>query len=313
MSEERAPDAVHERTEERIVPDHEVEIFQSREAHVAELRVRRALPTRGRRTVGPWCFVDHMGPMSLSPDLSIDVAPHPHIGLHTVTWLFSGEFLHRDSLGSEQLIRAGQLNLMTSGHGVAHSEENPGLRSGEMHGMQLWVAQPSTTRDDNAGFEHYEELPKIEVPNLSATVLVGSFGQSQSPARRDSALVGVELDFHGGPVTLDLEPTFEYALIVANGSVLVDGTVVQPGQLAYLGAGRDECRFETQSPSRAMLIGGVPLDERLFMWWNFVARTQDEISDAWRAWASGDERFGRVASPFARFEVSPPPWLLALH
>jgi hypothetical protein len=293
--------------------EHEVEIFQSREAQVAELRVRRALPTKGRRTVGAWCFVDHMGPMSLSPDRSIDVAPHPHIGLQTVTWLFTGEFLHRDSLGSEQLIRAGQLNLMTSGHGVAHSEENPGLRSGEMHGMQLWVAQPSTTRDGGAGFEHHEELPKIEVSNLTATVLVGSFGQSRSPARRDSELVGVELDFHGGPVTLDLEPTYEHALIVANGSVLADGTVVHPGQLAYLGAGRDASRFETPSPSRAMLIGGVPFDERLFMWWNFVARTQDEISDAWRSWATGEERFGRVASPFARIEVSPPPWLMARH
>lgn len=305
---------MHEGIEEksRIVADHEVEIFQSREAHVAELRVRRALPTKGRRTVGAWCFVDHMGPMSLNPERSIDVAPHPHMGLQTVTWLFSGEFLHRDSLGSEQLIRAGQLNLMTSGHGVAHSEENPGLRSGEMHGMQLWVAQPSTTRDGDAGFEHYEALPKFEVSNLTATVLVGSLGQSHSPARRDSEFVGVELDFHGGPVTLDLQPNYEYALIVANGSVWADGTVVQPGQLAYLGAGREECRFETQRPGRAMLIGGVPFDERLFMWWNFVARTQDEISDAWRAWATGDERFGRVASTFARIEVSPPPWLLAL-
>ena len=293
--------------------DHDVEIYESREAQVGELRVRRALPTRGRRTVGAWCFVDHMGPMSLTPDRSIDVAPHPHMGLQTVTWLFAGEFLHRDSLGSEQLIRAGQLNLMTSGHGVAHSEENPGLRSGEMHGMQLWVAQPSTTRDGGAEFEHFYTMPTIETSNLSATVLVGSFAETSSPARRDSALVGVELNLHGGPVTVALEPNCEYALIVANGSVLVDGTVVQPGALAYLGAGRDECRFDSNAPSRAMLIGGVPFDERLFMWWNFVARSQDEISDAWRAWAAGDDRFGRVASPFARIEVSPPPWLMALH
>jgi len=295
------------------VTDHDVEIYESREAQVGELRVRRALPTRGRRTVGAWCFVDHMGPMSLTPDRSIDVAPHPHMGLQTVTWLFAGEFLHRDSLGSEQLIRAGQLNLMTSGHGVAHSEENPGLRSGEMHGMQLWVAQPSTTRDGGAEFEHFDTMPTIETSNLSATVLVGSFAETSSPARRDSALVGVELNLHGGPVTVALEPNCEYALIVANGSVLVDGTVVQPGALAYLGAGRDECRFDSNAPSRAMLIGGVPFDERLFMWWNFVARSQDEISDAWRAWAAGDDRFGRVASPFARIEVSPPPWLMALH
>lgn len=289
--------------------DHAVEIIESREAQVAELRVRRALPTKGRRTVGAWCFVDHMGPMSLSPERSIDVAPHPHMGLQTVTWLFNGEFLHRDSLGSEQLIRPGQLNLMTSGRGVAHSEENPGLRSGEMHGMQLWVAQPSTTRDGGAGFAHFDALPTMETPNLTATVLVGSFGGLESPARRDSELVGVELALHGGETTTALNAQFEYALIVAAGSVLVEDIIVRPGVLAYLGAGRDEVRFESKGPSRAMLIGGVPFDERLFMWWNFVARTQDEIVDAWRAWSGGDERFGRVDSPFARIEVGAPPWL----
>jgi redox-sensitive bicupin YhaK (pirin superfamily) len=291
----------------------DVEIIESREAQVAGLRVRRALPTKGRRAVGAWCFVDHIGPLSLSADRSVDVAPHPHVGLQTVTWLFSGEFLHRDSLGSEQLIRSGQLNLMTSGHGVAHSEENPGLRSGELHGMQLWVAQPSSTRDGGAGFEHFAEMPKSESANLTASVLVGSFGGATSPARRDSDHVGVELDFHGGPAIVACDPSHEYALVVAHGEVLVDGAAVRPGALAYLGAGRDECRFESRGPSRAMLIGGVPFDERLFMWWNFVARTQDEISDAWRAWATGDERFSRVASPFARIEVSPPPWLMALH
>jgi quercetin 2,3-dioxygenase len=293
--------------------DHEIEVIEGREAQVATMRVRRALPTKGRRTVGAWCFVDHMGPMALDPDHSIDVAPHPHMGLQTVTWLFSGEFLHRDSLGSEQLIRAGQLNLMTSGHGVAHSEEDPGLRSGEMHGMQLWVAQPSATRDAGAGFEHFAELPIVEAPTLRATVLVGSYDGVTSPARRDSDHVGLELDFHGGPLSVPLEPTFEYALVVANGAVMVDGVNVEPGALAYLGAGRDEIGLDSNGASRALLIGGVPFDERLFMWWNFVARSQEEISDAWRAWAYGDERFGRVASPFARIEVSPPPWLMAMH
>ena len=125
--------------------------------------------------------------------------------------------------------------------------------------------------------------------------------------------MGVELDFHGGPVTVPLESTYEYALVVANGSVEIEGVVVAPGALAYLGAGRDEIRFESNGVSRALLIGGVPFDERLFMWWNFVARSQEEISEAWRAWASGDERFGRVASPFDRIEVSPPPWLMAMN
>lgn len=289
--------------------DHDIEIIESREAQVAELRVRRALPTKGRRTVGAWCFVDHMGPMALSPDRSIDVAPHPHMGLQTVTWLFSGEFLHRDSLGTEQLIRAGQLNLMTSGHGIAHSEENPGLRSGEMHGMQLWIAQPSLTRDGGSEFEHFDQLPVLETTNLTATVLVGSFGELRSTARRDSELVGVELDLHAGDATVELNPDFEYAIVVANGSVLVDEFVVEPGVLAYLGAGRDECRFGATRASRAILIGGAPFDERLFMWWNFVARTQDEIADAWRAWSTADERFGRVDSSFARIDVDPPPWM----
>src|SRR6204780_3095274 len=203
-----------------------------------------------------------MGPLSLSPDRSVDVAPHPHLGLQTVTWLFSGEFLHRDSLGSEQMIRAGQLNLMTSGHGVAHSEENPGLRSGELHGMQLWVAQPTSTREGAAGFEHFAELPTLESPTLSASVLVGSFGGVTSPARRDSDHVGVELDFHGGPVTVPLEATYEDALVVAHGSVLVGGGVVEPGALASLGAAREEIRFESHGVSRALLIGGVPFDER---------------------------------------------------
>ncbi len=291
----------------------EVELFESRDAQVGEMHVRRALPTKGRRTVGAWCFVDHMGPLSLGPDRSVDVAPHPHMGLQTVTWLFNGEFLHRDSLGSEQLIRAGQLNLMTSGHGVAHSEENPGRRAGELHGVQLWVAQPSTTRDGGADFEHFAELPRVDAANLTATVLVGAFGATTSPARHDSELVGVELDLHGGPVTIELQPRFEYAMIVTEGAVVVDGTTVAPGTLAYLGTGREECRLDSSSPSRAMFLGGVPFDERLFMWWNFVARTQEEITDAWRAWATGDERFGRVDSPFARVEVSPPPWFMALH
>ena len=263
--------------------------------------------------MGAWCFVDHMGPMSLSPDRSVDVAPHPHMGLQTVTWLFSGEFLHRDSRGSEQLIRPGQLNLMTSGHGVAHSEENPGLDSGELHGMQLWVAQPAATRGGDSTFEHFAELPRIETPTYAASVLVGSFAGMSSPARRDSEHVGVELDLHGDVATVALEPSYEYALIVTNGAVLVDETLVRPGELAYLGAERDELRLDSQGASRVMLIGGVPFDERLFIWWNFVARSQDEITEAWRAWATGDERFGRVDSPFARIEVSPPPWLMAPH
>ena len=289
---------------------HEVQVIESRTAQIGALSVRRALPTKGRRTVGAWCFIDHMGPEPVSVEHSIDIAPHPHAGLQTVTWLFSGEFLHRDSLGSEQIIRPGQLNLMSAGYGVAHSEENPGLTYGQLHGIQLWVAQPSSTRNGEAAFEHHRGLPGLELDNATATVVVGEFAGAVSPARRDSEHVGVELDLHGGDTTIALDPTYEYALVVASGEVLVDTQVVTPGHLAYLDPGRDECRFSARGPSKAMLVGGVPFAERVFMWWNFVARTQDEIAEMWLRWAAGDERFGDVASPFPRIEVAPPSWVL---
>ncbi len=294
--------------EESSAP-HALEVTPSRDAKVGGLSVRRALPTRGRRTVGAWCFVDHMGPESIAPGRSFDVAPHPHIGLQTVTWLFRGAYLHRDSLGSEQLIRAGELNLMTSGRGVAHSEENPGRTSGVMHGVQLWVALPSTSREGAAAFEHLTGLPRLDLENASATVLVGSFAAQESKARHDTEHVGVELDLHGGGTAFALVPSYEYAIIVADGKVLLDGHVITPGQLGYMGAGRDECVLESRGPSRAMLVGGEPFEEKPFMWWNFVARTQDEISDAWRAWTMRDERFAAVASTLDRINVAAPPWL----
>jgi redox-sensitive bicupin YhaK (pirin superfamily) len=303
-------DAADLTSEVPSIAAHEVQVIESRTAQIGALSVRRALPTKGRRTVGAWCFIDHMGPEPVSVEHSIDIAPHPHAGLQTVTWLFSGEFLHRDSLGSEQIIRPGQLNLMSAGYGVAHSEENPGLTYGQLHGIQLWVAQPSSTRNGEAAFEHHRELPGLELDNATATVVVGEFAGAVSPARRDSEHVGVELDLHGGDTTIALDPTYEYALVVASGEVLVDTQVVTPGHLAYLDPGRDECRFSTRGPSKAMLVGGVPFAERVFMWWNFVARTQDEIADMWLRWAAGDERFGDVASPFPRIEVAPPSWVL---
>jgi hypothetical protein len=286
----------------------ELIVTESRVTQVGEFNVRRALPTRGRRTVGPWCFIDHMGPATFSPSKSYDIAPHPHLGLQTVTWLFDGEILHRDSLGSEQLIRPGQMNLMTSGEGIAHSEENPGVTSGQLHGVQLWVALPSSTRHGSSAFEHHEELPKFEMPNAEATVLVGTVGNATSSARRDSEAVGVELKLKRGEHVVPLDKDFEYAMVVTSGEVVVDNTLVTPGHLAYLGRGRDEVRLTTSEEAVAMLLGGVPFDETITMWWNFVARTQDEISVAYESWMKGDERFGRVASSLARIEVGPPPW-----
>ena len=251
-----------------------------------------------------------MGPLSLSPEQSVDVAPHPHIGLQTVTWLFAGEFVHRDSLGSEQLIRPGQLNLMSAGHGVAHSEENPGLTYGHLHGVQLWVAQPESTRHGDAQFEHHGDLPRVEVDDATLTVMVGAYDDVTSSARRDRDHAAYELDLRGGATTIGLRADYEYALIVASGTVAVDSTAIGLGHMGYLGVGRDEVRLVASGPAKALLVGGVPLDEPLFMWWNFVARTKDEITSAWQAWATGDERFGTVASSFSRIEVSPPVWFV---
>ncbi|HTO00835.1 MAG TPA: pirin family protein [Microthrixaceae bacterium] len=287
----------------------EVEITESRSATVGSMTVRRALPRRARRTVGSWCFVDHMGPVAVTESEGVDVGPHPHIGLQTVTWLLAGEILHRDSLGSEQIIRPGQMNLMTAGAGVVHAEEHTRKYRGDLHGLQLWVAQPEGTRNGAAAFEHHGELPGVELGVADATVLVGEFHGAKSPARRDTDHVGVQLEFNSeGNVDVPMDPTFEYALVVMDGSVSVEGSTIVPGKLAYLGEGRDECRLSSSEPSRVLLIGGVPFEDPIIMWWNFVARTKAELSEAQRAWMSGDSRFGSVDSRLSRIPVGEPPF-----
>lgn len=283
------------------------EITESHLGQVGAFTVRRALPRRSRRTVGPWCFIDHMGPATVD-DRGLGVAPHPHIGLQTVTWLLAGEALHRDSLGTEQVIAPGQLNLMTAGRGVSHSEEGTGRYRGELHGVQLWVAQPSSTRDGAAGFEHHAELPRVELDRALATVLVGELASAVSPARRDTDHAGVDLDVRPGRSTLPLRPDYEHGLVVLAGACTVDGARVEPGQLAYFGVGRTELTLRAEGPARALLVGGVPFDEPVLMWWNFVARTREELIAAHHDWALGAERFGRVDSPLPRIEVDPPPW-----
>ena len=285
-----------------------VEVTASRIANVGRMPVRRALPRRERRTVGAWCFADHMGPAPVTETSGLDIGPHPHTGLQTVTWLLAGEVLHRDSLGTEQLIRAGQLNLMTAGHGVAHSEEATGAYRGQVHGVQLWIAQPERTRHGDAGFEHHPELPVAELYNAVATVLVGGFAGAISPARHDTPLVGVDGALRPGRSAWPLEPGFEYALVVLDGQARVQDLPVRPGQLAYLGRGRDRLELAADGPARVLLLGGEPFEEPILMWWNFVARTREEIVAAATAWRAEDPRFGRVASPLARLRLPPLPW-----
>jgi redox-sensitive bicupin YhaK (pirin superfamily) len=291
-----------------------LEVTPSREAQVGALRVRRALPRRTRRTVGPWCFVDHMGPVPVTEEHGVDIGPHPHIGLQTVTWLVAGEVLHRDGLGSEQLIRPGQLNLMTAGHGVAHAEEATGQYRGDMHGVQLWVAQPERTRHGPPAFEHHASLPQVELAAGVATVLVGSLPglpESLSPARHDTGQVGVDLALRAGETVVPLDRSFEHALVVLDGAVSVGApgaAVVEPGNLAYLGEGRDELPLSARADTRALLVGGEPFEAPVLMWWNFVARTRDEVTEARSAWEARDDRFAPVTSGLARIPAPPTPW-----
>jgi hypothetical protein len=284
-----------------------VELSESRVAEVGGLRVRRALPKRGRRTVGAWCFVDHVGPATLRAPRAVEVGPHPHCGLQTVTWLLEGEQVHRDSLGSEQLIRPGQLNLMTAGGGVAHAEESLDY-SGPLHGVQLWVAQPAATRHGAGEFDHVAEPPRVELPHGEATVLLGAFADATSPGRTDTPLVGVDLALRPGLQELPLLPGFEYALVVLAGAVRVDDTVVEPGRLAYLGEGRDELPLEAREDTRVLLLGGEPFEAPVLMWWNFVARTREEIDAAYADWRDDTGRFGRVHSDAPRIPAPVPPW-----
>ena len=287
-----------------------VDVGEGRRTTVGGIPVQRSLPQRGRRTVGAWCFVDHFGPADV-PDVAMRVGPHPHIGLHTVTWVLEGEVLHRDSLGSEQLIKPGQLNLMTAGRGVAHAEETPIGATGTLHGLQLWVAQPEATRSGPAAFEHHSSLPEAEIGGVVATVLVGELGGAHSPARSDSPLVGADLAV-GGPGTVPLDPAFEHGLLAVDGSLALDAQPFAPGTFAYLAPGRHEVGLAPaaagERPLRVLLLGGIPFDEPIIMWWNFVARTKDEMVEARQAWEAGSDRFGPVESELGRISAPPPLW-----
>lgn len=284
----------------------EVEVTPSRESTVGDLRVRRALPRRDRRTVGAWCFADHMGPASGESGPG-GIGPHPHIGLQTVTWLAAGELLHRDSLGTEQTIAPGQLNLMTAGRGVSHAEES--LRpQGEMHGIQLWVAQPERTRHGEAAFEHHADLPRCELTNATATVLVGSFAEVTSDARRDTDHFGAELLLRGGRTVVPIEAGHEHAIVVLSGRIDLDGEPILPGNLGYVGVGRSELPLVAGEPTRLMLLGGEPFESKITMWWNYVARDRDEIAQANVDWANGHDRFGETGSAMPRIPAPTPPW-----
>ncbi|GAB2574706.1 hypothetical protein Aab01nite_15330 [Paractinoplanes abujensis] len=257
--------------------------------------VTRTLPNRQRRMVGAWCFLDAYGPHDLDGSDGMRVGPHPHTGLQTVTWLLAGEVLHRDSLGSLQVIRPGQLNIMTAGRGISHSEETPVEHTPVLHGVQLWVALPHAARDVPPEFAHHADLPVVTAGGLTTTVLIGSFAGVTSPARSHTPLVGAELALtRGAESTLSLRPDFEYAVLALDGAPTVDDATLKPGPLLYLGSSRAEVRVATESPARLLLLGGEPFEERIVMWWNFVGRDHDEIVQMRADWSDHTPRFGEV-------------------
>jgi redox-sensitive bicupin YhaK (pirin superfamily) len=285
-----------------------VEVLEPREATVGTMTVQRALPRRQRRTVGAWCFVDLFGPASVTDQGGVQIGPHPHMGLHTVTYLLDGQVLHRDSLGSEQEIRPGQVNLMTAGCGVVHAEEPTGHYRGTMQGVQLWVAQPDATRGGDAAFDHLAELPQTSVDGVEATVLVGSFGGATSTARQDTPLVGADLRVPAGEAELPLDPAYEHVLVVLRGTLLVEGQLVERTRTAYLGLGRTSVGLASPEGATVLLLGGEPFGERLLMWWNFVGRSREEMTAASQEWQEGADRFGRVATALSRVPAPPVPW-----
>lgn len=274
-----------------------LEPLPGRASDLMGLSIRRLLPTRGRRLIGPWCFLDGFGPLSFQSGKPMDVAPHPHIGLQTVSWLLAGEILHRDSTGATGVGRPGLLNLMTSGRGIAHSEETPSDPTAhDLHGVQLWVALPETSRHVAPGFEQREPLLVADERGARARLVIGEAAGKRSPATTFSPLCAVDLELPAhAKLVLPLEPGFEHALLPLAGDVQVGDATLAVDTLYDLGTGRRElCVQAGDRAGRALLIGGAPFGERIVMWWNFVARDADEIVAAREAWQRG-ERFGAVA------------------
>lgn len=271
------------------------EFFAGREVLLGEsTEVRRLLPNLGRRLVGPWCFIDHYGPDDIASVPGMQVPPHPHCGLQTVSWLLDGEVHHRDSIGSDQLIRPGELGLMTSGQGIAHAELSPVPHPALLHGVQLWVALPDGSRTVAPSWEHHAELPALTDTGLTATVIMGELGGAASPGRAYSPLVGADVALApGSDGRLPLDAEFEYALLAMSGSVELENATLAVGSMLYLGCGRSDLRLRSAAGARVLLLGGVPFEEQIVMWWNFLARSNEEIVEAREQWTDA-VRFGVV-------------------
>ncbi|BBG03672.1 MULTISPECIES: pirin family protein [Pseudonocardia] len=265
------------------------------------MTVRRTLPRRVRSLIGAWCFIDHYGPDRVSGTGGMAVPGHPHTGLQTVSWLFEGEIEHRDTTGAHAIIRPGELNLMTAGSGIAHSEySTPDTET--LHGVQLWLALPVAHRETAPGFAHHAPSP-IRQDDATLRVFLGSLAGSTSPVQTFSPLLGAEVVLPaGGRLSVPATPSFEYGVLVDTGSADVCGTAAGSGELVYLppGASGIEIRATGTGETRVLLLGGEPLDEQIVMWWNFIGSSHEEIVAFREQWqqerAAGGSEQGRFGT-----------------
>ncbi|MBW0015267.1 pirin family protein [Mycobacterium sp.] len=271
-----------------------IEVLHPREVPLGgprAIEVRRTLPQRQRSLIGAWCFIDHYGPVSAR----MDVPPHPHTGLQTVSWLFGGGVEHRDSAGVHALVRPGELNLMTAGAGICHSEVSSGSTA-DLHGVQLWAALPGPARDTGRDFAHYVPTPAV-LPGVVVRVFLGELAGSRSPVHTYTPLLGAQIDLDAGAaVDFEVDHAYEHGVLCDAGSVEVGGTALSSADLAYQSPGNSllPLRNVGDRPARVVLLGGTPFTEALVMWWNFVGRSHDDIVRYRRLWEDADDRFGSV-------------------
>ncbi len=262
-----------------------VEVIGPREVPLGGPRamtVRRTLPSRKRSLIGAWCFVDHYGP----EEVAMVVPPHPHTGLATVSWLFTGEIEHRDSAGHHALVRPGEVNLMTAGRGISHSEVSTDATT-TLHGVQLWVALPDGARDGAPGFTHHVPHP-VRGEGYEARVFLGSLLDATSPVPTETPLLGAELLLDSvAELSLDVEAGFEHGVLVDAGAPTVAGQPAGAHDLVYVPPGATRLDLVAgDAPARLLVLGGPPFGEAIVMWWNFVGRTHDEVvgyRDEWQA------------------------------
>ncbi|WP_344424230.1 pirin family protein [Amycolatopsis minnesotensis] len=278
-------------------PGRAVSVLEPREVPLGGPRamtVRRTLPQRRRSLIGAWCFADHYGPADVTETGGMHVAPHPHTGLQTASWLFSGEIEHRDSLGTHAMVRPGELNLMTGGHGICHSEVST-PETTVLHGVQLWIALPDEHRHAPRAFRHYAP-PERDLGDASARVFLGSLAEETSPVETFTPLLGAELTLNpGARLSLAVDPSFEHGVLVDFGAVSLHGTDLAAAELGYAGPGRDRLELANgERAARVLLLGGPPFGEEIVMWWNFLGRSHDEIAAYREAWQAESDQFGRV-------------------